>query len=55
MNEKPKLIGKANDAGFSMFAVTKAFWLGDKHCAPGQKLVLSGSQAIRLASYVKPA
>lgn len=36
-----------------LFAVTQAFWLGDKLCAANSKVQLTDSQAKRLGEAVK--
>ncbi len=37
------------------FAVKQGFWLADKHCAAGEQVELTASQAKRLGEVVQPA
>jgi hypothetical protein len=56
MNDKTKPAPpEPTDAKSQLFAVTKAFWLGDKPCAEGEKVLLTDSQAKRLGEAVTPA
>lgn len=59
MNDKTKTApaapAAAADAQTKLYAVTKAFWLGDKLCAEGGQVELTDSQAKRAGEAVKPA
>lgn len=58
MNDKTKTAPAAAaapaDAPTKLFAVTKAFWLGDKLCAEGGQVQLTDSQAKRAGEAVDP-
>lgn len=54
MNDKTKPAEPA-DAKTKLFAVTQAFWLGDKPCAAGSQVQLTDSQAKRLGEAVELA
>ena len=54
MNDKTKTVPAATiEPAAKLFAVTKAFWLGDKPCAAGEQVQLTESQAKRLDGAVK--
>lgn len=59
MNDKTKpapQVGAAatqDEPAQKLFAVTQAFWLGDKLCAADSKVKLTDSQAKRLREAVK--
>lgn len=56
MNDKTKPTPpEPTEAKTKLFAVTKAFWLGDKPCAAGSQVQLTDSQAKRLGEAVEPA
>lgn len=55
MNDKAKTAPpEPAEAKTKLFAVTKAFWLGDKRCAEGEQVQLTESQAKRAGELVKP-
>ena len=59
MNDKTKTAPAAAaapaDAQTKLFAVTKAFWLGDRLCSEGDQVQLTDSQAKRAGQAVEPA
>lgn len=61
MNDKTKpaaaITGSAEqiEAKTKLFAVTKAFWLGDRLCSEGEQVQLTDSQAKRAGQAVEPA